>query len=101
MTNGNKETNLVRCPITGKMIPRREPRKLDLVTPTPLPPEVTQNEYNTCLAELADLRKQFAALQPGQRQGVTGDKLLKKYRHESLKLMHLSGEKAPTIYEDM
>lgn len=93
--------DLVRDPITGKMVPRRTPRKLDLVTPVKLPDEVTNNEYNTCLARLKELRTQFAALQPGQRQGKTGDKIMREYRHESLKLNHLAGEKAPPIYEDM
>lgn len=84
------------------MIPRPQPKPvLDLVNPKPLPAEVTQNEYNTCLSELARLRKEFGDLQPGQRIGKTGDKLLRAYRHEALKLMSLSGEKAPPIYGDM
>lgn len=88
-------------PLTGKLVPRPPPKKLDLVTPVVTPPEVTQSEYNTCLARLKELRTQFADLQPGQRSGKTGDKMMREYRHESLKLMHLAGEKAPPIYGDM
>lgn len=83
------------------MVPRREPKKLDLVTPQKLPDRVTANETIDCLARLKELRTQFASLQPGQRQGITGEKMMKEYRHESLKLMHLASEKAPPIYGDM
>lgn len=105
MANGNKPPKVDKTDwkmnlATGKLEPPRT-RKLDLVDPKVLPPEVTANEYNDCLAKLKELRTQFAALQPGQRGGVTGDKMLKEYRHESLKLMHLAGEKAPPIWDEV
>ncbi len=102
----SQSPEMIKCPFTGKMIPRPASRKLDLVDPKVLPAEVTPKdvyptEYNACLAQLKELRTHFAALQPGQRQGAKGDKIMRQYRHESLKLMHLAGEKAPPIYDEM
>lgn len=96
-------TQMRKNPFTGKMEPYtpRVMNKIDLIDPKPLPEEAKQSEYNICLKELADIRAKYAALNSGQRAGVTGDKLMKAYRHESLKLMHVAGEKAPPIYNDI
>lgn len=101
-----RKIDKVKCPFTGKMVPRREPRtiKLDMVEGTPpskLPQEVTMSETERVAGELASIRAAYAALSPGHRAGITGDKLSKKYRKLSLEYWHLTGKHCLPVYGDM
>lgn len=99
-------TDKVRCPFTGKMVKREPSRKttLDLVEGTPpsqLPVEVTVSETERVAGELASIRAEYAALSPGHRAGITGDKMSKRYRKLSLEYWHLTGRHCLPVYGDM
>lgn len=101
-----RKTDKIRCPFTGRMVPRPAPRnsRVDLIEGTPpsqLPEEVTMSEKERVAGELASIRAAYAALSPGHRAGITGDKLSKKYRKLALEYWHLTGKHCLPVYGDM
>lgn len=88
-----------RDPLTGKMVPVRA--KLDLVSPKPLPQEVAKGETARVADALADIRQEWVSIGPSKRAGITGDKLMRKYRKLSMEFWHLTGRMPPPIYADL
>lgn len=86
--------------MTGKMIPIPE-KKLDPMDPKPLPAEVTVSETARVAQALADIRQEWVDIGPSRRSGITGDKLMRRYRKLSLEHWHLTGKHPPPIYADL
>lgn len=99
-------TDKIRCPFTGRMIPKpaKGPgsgMKIDPIDPKPLPQEVTKSELARVADLLAGVRQEWVSIGPSKRSGITGDKLMKKYRKLSLEFWHLTGKHPPAIYADL
>jgi hypothetical protein len=119
----SKKPDLRRDPITGKMVKfdrservkeikraRAKIRKDELRNGNVTAPDVepmfdvevtTQGTIGHAAHELNELREQWVKIGPEKRAGLTGDKLMKKYRKLSLEFWHLSGKHPPPIYANL
>ena len=106
MAKATGRTEKIKCPFTGKMIPKPAPRAgvgatIDPINPKPLPAEVTESRKEEVARQLAELRQKWVNIGPSKRSGITGDKLMKSYRKLALEHWHLTGKHPPPIYDDL
>lgn len=52
-------------------------------------------------AQLADLRQEWVDIGPSRRGGITGDKVMKRYRKLALEHWYLTGKHPPPVYADL
>lgn len=92
----------IKCPFTGKMIPKPPPRPVATLPDDDNPLTGAAGKRLSDLEkEMADIRTKYAALEPGKRTGSTGDRLASKYRRLSLEYWNLTGKHPPKVYDEL
>ena len=92
----------IRCPFTGKMIPKPPPRPVAILPDddNPLTGSAATRKEELEF-EMAKLRSKFVDIGPSKRCGATGTKMATQYRRLSLEYWHLTGNHPPKLDADL